>query len=528
MNQNSNKSEGIEKTEEQSLKEQRIRDISLIYYLQPEIKKVLFEFSQNRECIPKYYEGFGKRPDIFQYENDIIEQVKKGATSFHCSEELWSEPLELTTELTKNELNKLRIGWDLLLDIDSKYLEYSKIYAKLLIDSLKFHGVENFGIKFSGSRGFHIIIPWKAFPEEVYGQKTKDMFPEWPRIISEYLSELIKPKLAEKIFGQLSLNELAEKTGQKEQDLIIDECISCNKKAIKKFLITWNCKNCRNIEVTRYENKRIPKCPNDDCRKPLTEKSRKEILLCEYCNFNSNDNPEMFNLHEKTEAFIVADLILVSPRHLIRMPYSLHEKTSLSSIVIDKNKIENFQIIDAKPFKTKIKSFYPNAKENEAKELLLQSLDWHEQKQREELVIKELKGSLPIQFQQKTDFKKITIPNPSEYIFPPQIKLLLDGIKQDGRKRALMILISFFKSLGVPDNEIEKRIFEWNELNYLPLKKGYILSQLNWYKRNPNRLPPNFDNSIYRDLMVDKPDKLALQTKNPVSYAVKKYFMNRK
>ena len=36
---------------------------------------------------------------------------------------------------------------------------------------------------------------------------------------------------------------------------------------------------------------------------------------------------------------------------------------------------------------------------------------------------------------QITDFKKITIPNPSEYIFPPQIKLLLEGVKQDGRKR---------------------------------------------------------------------------------------------
>lgn len=530
MNKNSKPAQSSEKTEEktESFKEQRIRDISLIYYSQPEIKKALFEFSQNRECIPRYYEGFGKRPDIFQYGNDIIEQVKKGATSFHCSEELWSDPLEISTELSRNELNKLRIGWDLLLDIDSKYLEYSKIYTKLLIDALKFHGVENFGIKFSGSRGFHIIIPWKAFPEIIYNQPTKDMFPEWPRIISQYLAELIKPKITEKIFQEQSLKELAEKTGTKESELIVDECISCNREAIKKFLITWNCKNCKNIEVTRYENKRIPKCLNEDCRKPLIEILRKEILFCEYCNFNSNDNPEIFNYHKKTETFIVADLILVSPRHLFRMPNSLHEKTSLCSIVIDKNEIENFQIIDAKPFKTKIKTFYPNAKENEAKELLLQSLDWHEQKQREDIIIKELKGSLPIKFQQKTDFKKITIPNPSEYIFPPQIKLLLQGIKQDGRKRALMILISFFKSLGVSDNDIERKIFEWNELNYLPLKKGYILSQLNWYKRNPNRLPPNFDNSIYKDLMVDKPDKLALQTKNPVSYAIKKYFMRSK
>jgi len=41
-------------------------------------------------------------------------------------------------------------------------------------------------------------------------------------------------------------------------------------------------------------------------------------------------------------------------------------------------------------------------------------------------------------------------------------------------------------------------------------------------------MPPNFNNPIYKDLGVDKPDQLALQTKNPVSYAVKKYFMLRK
>ena len=90
-----------------------------------------------------------------------------------------------------------------------------------------------------------------------------------------------------------------------------------------------------------------------------------------------------------------------------------------------------------------------------------------------------------------------------------------------------MILISFFKSLGVPDSGIEKRIFEWNELNYNPIKKGYILSQLNWYKKH-DRLPPNFNNPIYKELGVDQPDKLALQTKNPVSYSIKRYFMMKK
>ncbi len=520
--------------EERSFKEQRIRELTLIYYSQPDIRKIIYQFSQNRECIPRYYEGFGKRPDVFQYENDILEQVRRGATSFHSSEEIWEDPLELTLDLSRQQSNELRIGWDLLLDIDSPYLEYSKIYTKLLVGALRFHGIENFGVKFSGSKGFHLIIPWKAFPEKIYDQFTKDMFPEWPRIICEYLASLIKPKLAEKIFQEQSLKELAKRTGKQEQELVVDECISCNRQAIKKFQITWTCMDCKDIgEVIRVGNNRVPKCPNENCRKPLLQISKAELLFCEYCNFSSDKNPEMFTeSREKTEILIDADLILVAPRHLFRMPYSLHEKTALSSIVIDKDKIEDFQITDAKPFKSDTKDFYPTPKPEEARDLLLQALDWYEQKQSEETMIQEKKESISktspsLTNKPKGEFKQIEIPNPSSEIFPPQIKLLLAGVKQDGRKRALFILISFFKSLGVSDNDIEKRIFEWNELNYQPIKKGYIISQLNWYRRHPPRMPPNFNNPIYKDLGVDKPDKLAMQTKNPVSYAVKRYFQNK-
>lgn len=518
-----NPEEDTKKPQERSINEQRVRELTFVYYSMPNIRKAIFDFSQNRECIPRYYESFGKRPDVFQFEGDILEHVKKGATSFHCSEEIWEEPLELSTELSKKELDDIRIGWDLLLDIDSKYLEYSKIYTELLIEVLNFHGIKNFSVKFSGNKGFHVIVPWRAFPQLIYNEKTKNMFPEWPRIICEYLSEMIKPKLAERIFENESLKDIAKKTGKKEDELIINECLSCHRAATKKDQITWSCTNCKDIgEVIRMDNRRIQKCP--ECRKPLIEKSRKEILFCEFCNLNSEKAPERFTKRkEKTESLIDADLVLVAPRHLFRMPYSLHEKTALSSIVIDKEKIMDFQITDAKPLKFEVKNFYPVPHENEAKELLLQALDWYEQKERQDNTFREKTPQFI-----KGDYKKITISNPTEDIMPPQIQLLLKGINQDGRKRALFVLLSFFKSLGVPDNEIERRIFEWNEKNYLPLKKGYIMSQLNWYKKAPARLPPNFNNPIYRELGVDKPDSFSMQTKNPVNYAIKKYFALKK
>ena len=515
---------------ERSFKEKRVREITLIYYMRPEIKKALFEFSKNREIVPRYYEGFGKRPDNFQYEGDILEHVRRGATSFHCSEELWRDPLEISTEMNVEELNDLRTGWDLLLDIDSPYLEYSKIYAKLIVEILRFHGIENLGVKFSGSKGFHIIVPWKAFPKEVYGKKTKDMFPEWARVICEYLRESVKSKLSDEIFKNESLKSLAEKIGKSEEDLIIDECLSCHRSAIKKYLVTWICKKCKRLgEVERLEiNKRIPKCP--ECRGELIEKSRKEIYFCEFCNFRSDKNPEMFaKTREKTEILIDADLVLVAPRHLFRMPYSLHEKTALASIVIDKDKIRDFQITDAKPFKFSVKDFYYNCETSEARELLLQALDWKEQQNRNKKVIEEKKGSaFKSKSSVKKDYQKVIIEEPPEEIFPPQIRGLLKGVKQDGRKRALFILLSFFKCLGANDDWIERKIFEWNEKNYMPLKKGYIVSQISWYRKSQDRLPPNFSNSIYRELGVDAVDDLVKVTKNPVSYAVKKYFILRR
>ena len=91
---------------EQSIKEQRIRNITQLYYSREEIQKAIFEFATNREISPRYFEGFGKRPDNLQYPSDVFELVKKGATSLHCSEELWSDALSLTTEMNEKQFNE--------------------------------------------------------------------------------------------------------------------------------------------------------------------------------------------------------------------------------------------------------------------------------------------------------------------------------------------------------------------------------------------------------------------------------------
>ncbi len=414
---------------ETSFKEQRIRKITQLYYSRPDVQDALFKFSKDREICPRYFEGFGKRPDTFQYKGDIFELVKKGATSFHCSEELWKDPLKIVTGMSESDSNELRSGWDFLIDIDSKYIDYSKILAKQIIQILEFHGIKNIGIKFSGSKGFHLIVPWKAFPKEINGVKTTDMFPQWARILSQYITEKTKPQL---------ITELTK--------------------------ITTGSKYVKDTEAS------------------------KEVM---------------------------PDIILVSPRHLFRMPYSLHEKTALASIVLTKEELENFQPKDADPMNAKVRNFFPDSREGEASELLREALDWY----------RENKISSGQQDEEKitgkyAEFKPVNIPNLNESIFPPSIKKILEGVS-DGKKRALFVLINFFRSVGMDKEEMEKRIEEWNKKNRPPLMDGYIKTQLLWSYRRKPILPPNYDKDYYKGIGVIPTDE-ELRLKNPVTFVVRK------
>jgi len=177
---------------------------SLSYYKRPEICKAIVEAATDKEIAVKFGDkGFGKRPDILQFSNDVLEFAKQGVTSFHSSEELWSNPLRLSPSLKRKELDDIRKGWDLVLDIDCKRWEYSVFAADLLYKALKQHGIDCTGIKFSGNHGFHLAVPFEAFPEMIYEKETRELFPEVPRRVAEYLQEVIRKKLSKAILAIL-------------------------------------------------------------------------------------------------------------------------------------------------------------------------------------------------------------------------------------------------------------------------------------------------------------------------------------
>jgi len=483
--------------EERELK--KVQEIALSYYSRKDVQNAIYDFCQNRETVPRYLEGFGKRPDALDFPNDILNSAKKGATSFHCSEEIWDNPMRISTDMTPMQYNDLRSGWDMLIDIDSKYLDYSKIAAELLVKVLEYHGVNNVGVKYSGSKGMHIIIPWKAFPKEVDGIETKNMFPEWPRAVAEYLQEMIHDKLTERILQTSSEKDIAKKG----KEIYETKCKKCGNLAKEQKINNYKCKKCKAEMKSTHSTRKTLRCPG--CNGMMDNLGEEIYLVCETCKISSNKNPDNFETKATIKQLIeTVDLVLVAPRHLFRTPYSLHEKTALASIVIDKKDIPNFQPNMADPLKVQIKQYTPDSQEGEARELLLQALDWQKKKQKPE---KKFTGS-------SIDVKNLTI---KEEMFPECIRTILSGIKQDGRKRSLFILLAFFRSLELPRGYMEERVDEWNKKNYKPLKEGYIRSQIDWIMKN-KIMPPNCSSHYYKELGI----KCNCQNiKNPISYTIK-------
>ena len=432
-------------------------NVTLSHYKRRDVQEEIIKAAENREVAVVYDEKFGNRPDVLNNPNDVLELAKQTATSFHCSEELWSNALQLSSNIKKHERDELRGGWELVLDIDCSFYEYSKIAADLVIKALKFNDVKSISCKFSGNKGFHIGIPFESFPERIGNDETRNMFPDAARRIAFYIKELIKKPLGEKImqYEDNNFSKIIEKTKENPN------------------------------KITYHEKNKF------------------------------GDNIAKLN----AEPFLNIDTILISSRHLFRMPYSLHEKSGLVSVPINPDNVLEFKKEDADPKNIKVSGFRFLDKDNvvkgDARKLLMQAFDFSANKEQE------------INVGTKKDFEiKDAMP---EKFFPPCIKLISEGLA-DGRKRALFILINFLTSLGWDYDQIENYLKEWNKKNNEPLRENYLVGQLRYHKAHKKKiLPANCNNMMYYvDIGVCKPDNLCSKIKNPVSYALRKSFFMRK
>ena len=491
-------------------------NIFLKHYSRKEIQDEICYNASGREVASKYGEQFGKRPDTIEYPNDVFELAKNGATSFHVSEEIWKNPLRLSTDMRKHELDSLRAGWDLIIDIDCPYWDYSKAIAHSIINSIKEHGINSISCKFSGNKGFHIGVPFESLPEMTGGKETKTLFPEAARNVMAYLIYHIDldERLTNKILGK-DIASLKLKTGKSYDELVVRICSSCkseSRQSEKKF--EYICAYCSKSEVSD-KNEIFKTCQR--CNRQMEKKEIFSSSKCRKCG--SSNFAEKLNL----QSIINVDSILISSRHLYRMPYSMHEKSGLVSVPINPSEVLRFEKKEAEAANVKISKHgflkKENAAKNEAILLFEEAFGWKSSLDKDE----ELRASLerPV-FEKSREFEALQKAVPEE-LFPPCAKLILNGI-EDGKKRALFMMVNFLSSVGWDYDMIEKRLIEWNEKNNPPIRQNYLLGQIRYARQIKKKiLPPNCDNEMYmKDLGVCKPDNFCARIKNPANYSIRK------
>src|SRR3989344_1564462 len=254
----------------------------------------------------------------------------------------------------------------------------------------------------------------------------------------------------------------------------------------------------------------------DMIKEPLSERLLKENI--EDIAKKINKNKEDLIKNKEFDPFEVVDIdtILISSRHMFRAAYSINEKSGLVSIPL--KSIKDFKVEDAKPENVRIDlsiKFLDRDKtiEGEARQLLVQALDWINKK-----------GSIVLD---EKDYKKKEFQLPNEALkidfFPPCILKLISGI-EDGKKRGVFILVNYLQSVGWKIEDIELFLKEWNKKNNDALKDNYLVSQINWFKSNKRIvLPPNCENmAYYKSMLICKPDGLCNMIKNPVQYSMRK------
>ena len=456
------------------------------FYEREDIQKAILRFAKNREIAAQFNTYFGKRPDIIEYITDVKTMVKKGITSFHSSEERWANPLLLSATISDEEKEKNRTGWDLILDLDGVDFEYAKIVGVIIIDYLENElNIKNVSTKFSGNKGFHIGIPFEAFSSNIIGiGETRKLFPEAPRKISMFLMKELEDKIINKIIQRdKTIENISKKYNIPIKDLIIKK--------------------------------------------------------------NEEDKLNYLKLIE-------IDTILIASRHLFRMPYSFNEKSGLVSIPIDNNRIANFQKGEARPNNIKPEKYdkYEFLKYNasygqDANVLLMKAyegidtdseLNFMADMKEINLKTKEMNFGKKSQFNKMIYTLSTAVPTGEIYEineevkendFPQTIKYLLNNSIEDGKKRALFVLLSFLHSINYTNENIDTLIEEWNKKQSNPLTLNYFNAQINWFKNLKSKIsPPNFNNDNYYE-SIGIPTKMIqddihhfkkIKSKNPLHY----------
>lgn len=442
-------------------------DKYISFYSRQDILNEIVLHSKNKEVVgTSQMNKFMKRPDIIEYETDILALVRNGVSSFHGSEELWKDPLLLNSNLKKKQLNSLRIGWDLVLDIDCPFFEYSKKTTDLVVKKLKSYGIKNISVKFSGNKGFHIGVPYESFPQNIFNEVISSKFPEYPQKIAKLILLEISDEMRLYLISQnLSYKELAKQVEKDENEILLQDKEGKDILKVEPFI------EIDTILIASRHLYRMPYCFNE-----------KSGLIS----------------------------IPIDPNKIMEFHKDLAKP---ENVIVDKeNRFLDRTKSDPEEGKMLLFSALENAEEytRSFTHRLTNSKNDKEYS----------KNQLEQESQQKQNQDRI-----DESYFPPCMKRHTE-IK-DGKKRFIYLQSSFLQKMNWDLEEIKQRIISINNQFDEPIKENYVLSQVNYYV-NRNYLTPLCENPMYKEIGICKPDNTCKRIKNPWQYAYNKYEFTKK
>lgn len=127
--------------------------------------------------------------------------------------------MKLDVGLSKASMDAMRIGWDILFDVDVDDFEIAKKTVMQLIETFKDHGISSCSVKFTGGSSFHLGIPFESLPENINSQPTSAQYPELLQKIIEYVKWYMKDQLKEEIASLASPEEIAKKIGKSAEQI---------------------------------------------------------------------------------------------------------------------------------------------------------------------------------------------------------------------------------------------------------------------------------------------------------------------
>jgi len=166
---------------------------SLTYYTDEVIQTLSLQ-CKDREIFLKSGENVSHRPLQVNSAEELkwlIQTFNKNSIlGIHVTIEKFSDPLLLAEQSP----DKLRVGWDLLIDLDTDNIQDAKRTALAVIALLNHFCINSVKVKFSGRRGFHIIIPGLAFHNFKTDREFITAYPNVPKAACRFIEACLKPE----------------------------------------------------------------------------------------------------------------------------------------------------------------------------------------------------------------------------------------------------------------------------------------------------------------------------------------------